>query len=72
MNFKRLNENPCKECGDRHVGCHSSCSKYKEWRAAADADNAAIKTKKDELYFNASLEQYLALKKPPQRIWKKQ
>lgn len=71
MNFKRLNENPCKECGDRHVGCHSSCSKYAEWRAAADADNAAIKAKKEELYTYISLEKYMAEKRPPQHLWKK-
>ena len=71
MNFKRLNENPCKGCGDRQVGCHSSCSKYSEWRAAADDDNAAIRSKKEELYTYMSLEHYIAKKKPPQHLWKK-
>lgn len=71
MNFKRLNENPCKECGGRHVGCHSSCSKYIEWRSAADADNAVIKEKRKELYTNMSLENYVTKKKPPQYSWKK-
>ena len=22
---------PCKGCGDRVLGCHSSCGKYKDW-----------------------------------------
>ena len=22
---------PCKDCKDRHVGCHSECEKYKEF-----------------------------------------
>jgi hypothetical protein len=22
---------PCKDCGDRNVGCHSVCEKYKEF-----------------------------------------
>jgi hypothetical protein len=42
-----------------------------EWRAAADADNAAIKTKREELYTYISLEHYIAKKKPPQHLWKK-
>lgn len=27
-----MNENPCKECTERFVGCHSYCDDYKEWR----------------------------------------
>ena len=28
-----MNENaPCKDCADRHPGCHGSCEKYKAWR----------------------------------------
>lgn len=23
---------PCKDCADRHLACHDSCEKYKEWR----------------------------------------
>ena len=22
---------PCKDCTERHTGCHGSCDKYKEW-----------------------------------------
>ena len=22
---------PCKNCGDRHATCHSTCDKYKNW-----------------------------------------
>ena len=22
---------PCKDCSDRHTGCHSECEKYKEF-----------------------------------------
>ena len=24
----RLQGNPCKECEERHLGCHSDCEKY--------------------------------------------
>lgn len=27
---------PCKDCPDRKVGCHSQCEKYKAWRAEYD------------------------------------
>ena len=23
---------PCKDCADRHIGCHSECDGYKEWK----------------------------------------
>lgn len=25
---------PCKDCPDRHVGCHGTCKRYKEWDTA--------------------------------------
>ena len=27
---------PCMNCEDRHVGCHSECEKYKQFRADID------------------------------------
>jgi len=24
--------NICKECTNRHIGCHGKCSDYKKWR----------------------------------------
>lgn len=29
----------CKDCGDRHCGCHSTCEKYITQRAALDEYN---------------------------------
>ena len=29
--FSRKSMNPCKNCTDRAVGCHSGCKKYEEW-----------------------------------------
>ena len=34
---------PCKDCPDRAVGCHSTCTKYQEFRKQQDAENEAIK-----------------------------
>lgn len=37
FNNKNLNDypgmtlSPCKDCGDRVLGCHSSCDKYSVW-----------------------------------------
>jgi len=22
---------PCRDCPDRHIGCHGKCDKYQEW-----------------------------------------
>ena len=33
---------PCKGCTDREVGCHSSCSGYKEWKAEWDRNRDTI------------------------------
>lgn len=27
---------PCKDCGDRKIGCHGQCKKYLEYRAWCD------------------------------------
>lgn len=27
---------PCKGCGERHVGCHSTCEKYLIFKAESD------------------------------------
>lgn len=28
----RYPPNPCRDCQDRHVGCHSECAKHNEWQ----------------------------------------
>lgn len=37
----RIKINCCLNCEDRHVGCHSSCDRYKQERAEIDAAKAA-------------------------------
>ncbi len=32
-------ECPCRDCGDRKVGCHGTCEKYKEWKVQNDELN---------------------------------
>jgi len=31
-----LNIAPCKGCDERHIGCHSDCEKYREFRVQQD------------------------------------
>lgn len=38
---------PCKDCSDRHIMCHSICSKHKAWKAEENRKNAAVNKQKD-------------------------
>ena len=29
---------PCKDCTDRHIGCHSTCEKYIDFRKRCDKE----------------------------------
>lgn len=43
----RKNVAPCKDCADRHVGCHSKCSKYVEWKKEIEAKQHELYKKAD-------------------------
>ena len=44
---------PCKDCPDRHLNCHSECSRYLCWREHWSLLKAAEKAEKDkEVIFN--------------------
>lgn len=47
---------PCKNCGDRHVGCHSSCEKYTGAKATYDKHVAWMKE------MNSAEEDYMDFK----------
>ena len=32
--------NPCYECTDRHLSCHSNCKAYLAWRKTLDKEKA--------------------------------
>lgn len=38
---------PCKNCGDRHLGCHSTCENYISWKGQIDEAN---KARRKEMY----------------------
>lgn len=39
-------KNPCKDCKDRKVGCHSKCEKYKSFREDLEAKNKKARLEK--------------------------
>lgn len=41
----KINDSPCKDCPDRHFGCHSECDSYSEFRKERDL---AIKKRLEE------------------------
>lgn len=50
MSFGGTKElSPCKDCEDRHEGCHSSCEDYLTWKAANDIEHAKVLEKKHQM-----------------------
>lgn len=39
--YHKAEDNPCYACGERQFGCHSGCSKYKEYRKMLDEEKKA-------------------------------
>lgn len=39
---------PCKNCEDRHVGCHSECDRYKKFKEEHESEKAVIREIKDK------------------------
>lgn len=37
----------CKDCQDRHTGCHSTCTDYIEWKKARDEELEAIRERRE-------------------------
>ncbi len=44
---------PCKNCTSRHLGCHSECDGYKQYRTAVEQHNQAEQKRKntEDFYF---------------------
>lgn len=43
-------ECPCRNCDDRHVNCHASCSSYGEWKTKLNVINDQIKQARNTAY----------------------
>lgn len=44
--FKQLS--PCMGCTERHLACHDSCHKYKEWKDFFDTDKRKYQADKEK------------------------
>lgn len=40
----------CKDCKERHVGCHSDCEKYNQAKKAKDEFNEKVRSAKLKYY----------------------
>lgn len=51
--------NPCYQCQDRHVGCHSSCERYTSWKTEHEQQNAEKRKNADSITYElrSSLQQ---------------
>ena len=38
----------CKDCIDRHEGCHSTCEKYRLWKKKQEDEKAVIRDKREK------------------------
>lgn len=39
----RYPPNPCRDCQDRHVGCHANCERHLDWQRRKDAEKEKLK-----------------------------
>ena len=50
-----MTKSPCgKNCQERKVGCHSTCSKYEEWLIIHQAELDQMREQKHQLYAHAT------------------
>lgn len=57
---------PCKDCGDRVVSCHSTCDRYKGWRAELDQERENVLK-----YKSVTQELYQRKKEAMKKFWKR-
>ena len=43
-------KSPCKDCGNRYLGCHSECGKYTLYKRKCNLESSTIRKKKYENY----------------------
>ena len=49
----RYPPNPCRDCQDRHVGCHADCERHLEWQKQKDREKQKLSdaTQADNLLY---------------------
>lgn len=43
---------PCKDCNFRHLGCHSDCAKYLEWKQIMEVKKQQDRNEQMNDYLN--------------------
>lgn len=43
---------PCKFCGDREIGCHSTCKSYLDWRSDRETAKKKYYSYIDSIYID--------------------
>ncbi len=60
---------PCKDCEERHIGCHSDCSKYIEAKPQTyEVKKAAAKGKEADFYISSKVAAFKDLKDKGRQI----
>ena len=54
MKASRMNA-PCHKCEERHVGCHSGCERYIQWR---DGNIDDSRKAKEQIFKNKLIDDY--------------
>jgi hypothetical protein len=54
----RYPPNPCRDCQDRHVGCHSDCERHLDWQKQKDKEKQKLSdaTQADNLLYRYNKE----------------
>lgn len=61
---------PCKDCPDRHQGCHCECEKYKVFRKERDEINSTIQKAKELEYAEHSrYRQAMKIRQKRKKYW---
>ena len=46
---------PCKGCSERHIACHDSCDRFKEWKERYHAQQQHLKENSDRFCIPSSV-----------------
>lgn len=60
-----MNTVPCKGCKERHIGCHTECLSYKEWKEERTRmiEKDFAKREAEQWSYRRLMDTYLALKR---------
>ena len=70
--YYRKPPGPCKDCAERHLGCHGECEKYQKWHKEDIAVNTQIYETKNKERETAryEVERQQRKKKVAEKSWR--